>query len=155
MKFEHLVEINDFLNPLVETLTRESLWKGLLHSVEDPAEFLAAIDEVKILEQRTDGLDRELHFGRTVIRDHVRLKPQQEIEIRCDATPTIPAARKVMRIEEPAPGELFVRFLYEQFPQGHEPMTPEVAQALKNAWLQADRDLIARVRLLACEPPLH
>ncbi|QJR11339.1 hypothetical protein DSM104443_02414 [Usitatibacter rugosus] len=155
MKFEHLVEINDFLNPLVETLTRETLWKGLLHSAEDPAEFLAAIDEVKILERRSDGIDRELHFGSTVIRDHVRIKPLQEIEIRTDATPTIPAARKLMRIEEPAPGELFVRFLYERYPQGHEPMTPEEAQALKNAWLQADRDLIAHIRLLACEPPLH
>lgn len=155
MKFEHLVEINDFLNPLVETLTRETLWKGLLHSVEDPGEFLAAIDEAKILGRRADGMERELHFGSIVIRDHVRLKPLHEIEIRSEATPTIPAARRVMRIEEPAPDELFVRFLYEQFPQGHPPMTPEVGQALKNAWLQADRDLIARIRLLAAEPPLH
>jgi len=155
MKFEHLVEINDFLNPLVETLTRETLWKGLLQSVEDPGEFLAAIDEAKILDRRPDRMDRELHFGSTVIRDHVRIKPLQELEIRTEATPTIPAARRVMRIEEPAPGELFVRFLYEQFPQGHPPMTAEVAQALKNAWLQADRDLIAHLRVLAAEPPLH
>ena len=155
MKFEHLVEINDFLNPLVESLTREALWKGLLHSAEEPGEYLAAIDEAKIVAREPDGFDRELHFGSTVIHDHVRLAPLQEIEIRSVATPTIPAARRAMRIEEPAPGELFVRFVYEQFPQGHPPLTPEVAQALKNAWLQADRDLIARIRLLACEPPAH
>ena len=60
-----------------------------------------------------------------------------------------------MRIEEPAPGELFVRFLYERFPQGHPPVADEYAVALRNAWLQADRDLIARIRFLAGEPPLH
>ncbi|APV50915.1 hypothetical protein BWI17_15185 [Betaproteobacteria bacterium GR16-43] len=155
MKFEHLVEINDFLNPLVESLTRETLWKGLLRSVEDPREFLAALDEVKILDRRPHGMERELHYGHTVIRDHVRLVPLREIEIRTEPTPTIPAARRDLRIEEPAPGELFVRFTYEQFPQGHPPLTPEVAQALRNAWLQADRDLIAHIRLLATESPPH
>jgi hypothetical protein len=155
MKFEHLVEINDVLNPLVDTLSREALWKGLLRSAEAPDEFLAAIDEAKIISRRPGGFDRELHFGRTVIRDHVSVKTLHEIEIRTEATASIPAARRTMRIEEPAPGELFVRFLYERFPQGHPPMTPEVAQALCNAWLQADLDLIAHVRRLAVEPPLH
>jgi len=30
MKFEHLIEINDPLNPLADTMTREQLWRGLV-----------------------------------------------------------------------------------------------------------------------------
>lgn len=155
MKFEHLVEVNDFLNPLMDPLSREALWAGLLRSAERPRDFLPNLDEALILGR--DGLrfERELHFGRTVIRDRVRLRPLEEIEIRTEATASIPAASRMLRIEEPAPGELFVRFLYEQFPQGHPPVADEYAVALRNAWLQADRDLIARIRFLAAEPPLH
>lgn len=155
MRFEHLVEVNDFLNPLMETLSREALWNGLLRSAEDPRQFLPNLDEARIVARTPAGMDRELRFGRTLIRDHVRLAPQEEIEIRSEATPSIPAARRAIRIEEPAPGELFVRFTYEQFPQGHPPVSPEHGTALRNAWLQADRDLIARIRYLAGQPPRH
>ena len=30
MNYEHLVQINDPLNPLLDTLTREQLWAGLV-----------------------------------------------------------------------------------------------------------------------------
>ena len=155
MKFEHLVEVNDFLNPLMETLTREALWSGLLRSAEDPRQFLPNLDDARIVRRTAGGLERELTFGRTVIRDHVSVKPHEEIEFRTEPTAEIPAARRTIRIEEPAPGELFVRFVYEQFPQGHPPMEPGYATALRNAWLQADRDLIARIRHLAGEPSRH
>jgi hypothetical protein len=155
MKFEHLVEVNDFLNPLMESLSREALWEGLLRSAEDPRQFLPNLDEARIVARTPDGMDRELRFGQTVIRDHVSLKVPVEIEIRSEATASIPAARRAMRIEEPAPGELFVRFMYEQFPQGHPPLAAEYMTALRNAWLQADRDLIARIRYLSGEPTRH
>ncbi len=155
MRFEHIVEINDFLNPLMESLSREALWEGLVRSAEEPAQFLPNLDEARILARTVDAIDRELRFGRTVIRDHVRLKPHAELEIRTEATASIPAARRAMRIEEPVPGKLFVRFLYEQYPQGHPPVSPEQGTALRNAWLQADRDLIARIRHLAAELPRH
>ena len=32
MKFEHLIEINDPLNPLIDALTVEQLWAGLVLS---------------------------------------------------------------------------------------------------------------------------
>lgn len=35
MNFEHLIQINDLHNPLVETLSRDQVWQGLLHRVED------------------------------------------------------------------------------------------------------------------------
>lgn len=155
MKFEHLVEVNDFLNPLMETLSREQLWAGLLRSAEDPREFLPNLDEATILAREPGGFARQLRFGQAVIRDRVTVKTHVEIEIRSEPTPEIPAARRAMRIEEPAAGELFVRFMYEQFPQGHPPLAPEYVTALRNAWLQADRDLIARIRYLTGEPTKH
>ena len=155
MRFEHLVEINDFLNPIMPSLTREALWRGLLRSAEEPTQFLPDLDEAKIVAKSDAGMNRELRFGGTVIRDHVRLQPQEAIEIRTEHTPSIPAALRSIRIEEPVPGELFVRFVYEQFPMGHPPVTAECANALRNAWLQADRDLIARIRHLAEQPSKH
>jgi hypothetical protein len=40
MRFEHLVEINDPLMPLLTELTREQLWRGLVLRAEDPTQFI-------------------------------------------------------------------------------------------------------------------
>ena len=34
MKFEHLIEINDPLNPLIDTLSLEQVWRGLVLRAE-------------------------------------------------------------------------------------------------------------------------
>ena len=39
MKFEHLVQINDPLNPLIDSLTRDQLWRGLMRYIETPGRF--------------------------------------------------------------------------------------------------------------------
>ena len=44
MNFEHLIQINDPENPLVDTLSREQLWQGLLHRVENPIPFLPGLE---------------------------------------------------------------------------------------------------------------
>ena len=48
MKFEHLIEINDPLNPLMDTLTREQLWRGLVLHAESPKLFVPHLDECTI-----------------------------------------------------------------------------------------------------------
>ena len=40
MNFEHLIQINDPENPLAPPLTREQLWQGLSHRIENPVPFL-------------------------------------------------------------------------------------------------------------------
>ena len=40
MRFEHLVEINDPLMPLLTELTREQLWRGLVLRADDPTRFM-------------------------------------------------------------------------------------------------------------------
>ena len=43
MRFEHLIEINDPLNPLAEILSREQVWSGLMHRVDEPTLFLPGL----------------------------------------------------------------------------------------------------------------
>jgi hypothetical protein len=73
MNFEHLIQINDPDNPLVESLTRDQLWQGLLYRVEDPVPFLPGLESCTILERQANELLRELDFGPATIRDRVTL----------------------------------------------------------------------------------
>jgi hypothetical protein len=36
LNFEHLIQINDPLNPLLENMTRDQLWEGLVLRAEQP-----------------------------------------------------------------------------------------------------------------------
>jgi acetylaranotin biosynthesis cluster protein L len=149
MRFEHLIEVNDFLNPLIERLTREQLWNGLVLSAEEPALFLPGLDRSTLLARTGDTIDRELAFGRAVVRDRVRLFPLERLEFHSERSALTPEARRIVTIEEPEPGELFVRFAYERKPQGHPPLCAEDARILAQAWLKADVDLIVKIRALA------
>ena len=149
MRFEHLIEVNDFLNPLMGPLTREQLWKGLVLSAEEPALFLPGLDRSTLLARTDAMIDRELAFGRLVVRDRVLLFPEERLEFHSERSALTPEAQRIVTIEEPGPGELFVRFAYERKPQGHPPIPAEGAQVLMQAWLKADIDLIVKVRDLA------
>jgi hypothetical protein len=151
MRFEHLIEVNDFLNPLLEPLAREQLWEGLVRSVEEPALFLPGLDRCDVLARNGDSIDRELAFGRVLVRDRVRLFPRERLEFHSQRTAHTPEATRIVTIEEPEPGELFVRFAYERKPQGHPPLSAEDAQFLAQAWLKTDLDLIVKVRELAAQ----
>ena len=71
MKFEHLIQINDPENPLIDPMTRDQLWQGLLHRVENPGPFLPGLESCTILDRAADTLLRELDFGPAVIQDRV------------------------------------------------------------------------------------
>ena len=44
MQFDHLIEINEPLNPMLDWLSREQLWRGLQLRAEDPMQFVLALD---------------------------------------------------------------------------------------------------------------
>ena len=44
MKFEHLIEINDALNPLIDELSIKQLWAGLVLRAESPKLFMPHLD---------------------------------------------------------------------------------------------------------------
>src|SRR6476661_2792347 len=113
MKFEHLIEINDPLNPLIDTITREQLWRGLVLRAEDPKLFVPHLDECTIGERTSGSFTRRLRYGELVIDDVVHLSPLQEVRYEVPAQGEIAASRLTMTIEAPSEGVRWVRFLYD------------------------------------------
>lgn len=146
MRFEHIIVVNDTLDPLVDPLSLEQLWSGLVGSLEDPVRFLPGLDEAKVTARGPGGFRRELRFGHTVIRDRVRLVAGERLEVSSEATPEVPALTRTLSIEAPVEGEYIVRFVYERHPEGHAPVEPGYLRVLEDAWLAADIDLIAQIR---------
>lgn len=150
MKFTHLIEINDPLNPLLAPLSREQLWRGLVLRAEAPGLFMPHLDECTIFERNGEVMLRELRYGSVVIRDQVTLLPQQQVQYRIPAQKDIAASSLDMTIEEPQPGALYVRFTYDAEDSGAE----DEAQAMYNdfrrsAYKEADIDTISMIRELA------
>ncbi len=154
MQFEHLIEINDPLNPLIDALTREQLWRGLVLRAEAPKLFVPWLDECTLL-ARTDGvLARELRYEALHIHDQVTFTPQQTVRYDVPAQGDIPASSLLVTIEEPQPGALFVRFEYDNG------QTDDEADAFYNAfrrsaYQEADIDTIKVIRQLAGEGRLE
>ncbi len=146
MRFEHIIVVNDILNPLVEPLSLDQIWSGLVGSLLDPVRFLPGLDEAKVTARTADGFRRELRIGHAVIHDRVRLVPREKLVVSSDPTPEVPALTRTLTIEEPVEGEFVVRFVYERRPEGHAPVEPAYLQVLEDAWIAADIDLIAQIR---------
>jgi hypothetical protein len=154
MKYEHLIQINDPLNPLIDTLTREQLWRGLMRYVEMPTAFVEGLDRGDIISSDTNMLQRELWFGRHRVEDKVSLEPMSKIHIATRASLEIPAGTLTLTVEEHGDALMFVRFLYETFPQGHPTAPAEFQAAMKQAYKVAGIDIIRRIRELAEEGAL-
>ncbi len=152
MKFHHLIEINDPLNPLIDPLTREQLWLGLVLRAESPALFMPHLDQCSIIDRSAGGLLRELRYGELVIRDQVRFTPQQTVVYEVPAQRDIVASSLTMTIEEPGPALFYVRFEYDDG-------TPDVPgstdayynQFRRSAYYEADLDTVRIIRQLAAE----
>ena len=113
MQFSHLIQINDPRHPLVDPLSREQLWRGLVLRAENPMLFVLALDAFEIIARADNTLMRELHFGKLTLRDRVSFEPMRQVRYEIESAGDSPAASLAMTIEEPQPGQLFVRFAYE------------------------------------------
>ncbi len=154
MKFEHLIQINDPLDPLIDPLSREQLWRGLVRYVEMPTAFVEGLDRGDIIACDGKSMQRELWFGRHRVEDRVSLEPMSRIHIATRASPEIPAGALTLTLEEHGENVLFVRFQYETFPQGHPTAPAEFQSAMKQAYKAAGIDIIRRIRELAEEGAL-
>lgn len=155
MKFEHLIEINDPLNPLADTMTREQLWRGLVLRAEDPKMFVPHLDECTISERESGSFMRRLRYGDLIIDDKVVLHPLREVRYEVPAQGDIAQSLLTMTIEAPSEGVMWVRFLYDD---GNPSATDETGRMYedfkKSAYQEADIDTIKIVRQLASEGKL-
>jgi hypothetical protein len=110
---EHIVRINDPANVAGAWLTREQLWAGLYHTVVAPQLLDETIDSAAIEEIALGRLRRAIRRGRSAMHDEVELVPNESLRIRADAGGAFAGSTLTIRIEEPAPEMLFVRFTYD------------------------------------------
>jgi len=155
MKFEHLIEVNDPLNPLIDTITREQLWRGLVLRAESPTMFVPHLDECHIGERGNGSFTRKLRYGGLVIEDRVVLTPLQEVRYEVPAQGEINASSLTMTIEAPSEGVLCVRFRYDD---GNEAATDAANEMYdefkKSAYEESDIDTIRILRQLAAQGKL-
>lgn len=150
MKFEHLIEINDPLNPLMDEISHEQLWRGLVLRAESPMLFMPQLDECQIEHRSESGFERKLRYGKLVVADRVVLEPMLRVRYLVQAQEEISASSLTMTIEIPQPGLLWVRFEYDD---GHDAATDEANKMYdefrKSAYQEADIDTIRILRDLA------
>lgn len=154
MRFEHLVQINDPLNPLLDPLTRAQLWRGLVLRAEQPTQFVLGLAGCVIRTRAEEAdrttLTRTLDFGGFRVHDRVDLTPQRCSQTHTDAGPTWPASRLTITIEEPQPEMLFLRFVYEFEGEDETGEAATETDALRRqAYKSADLDTVHRIRALA------
>jgi acetylaranotin biosynthesis cluster protein L len=156
MRFEHLVQINDPLFPLLDTLTRNQLWQGLVLRAEEPTQFVLGLEGATIHTHEVHGgvheLTRTLDFGSFQVQDRVRLVRDSRSETSTNAGPTWPASRLTITIEEPQAELLFLRFVYESDEvAGHGELDAMTVALREQAYRSADLDTVVRIRALAEE----
>jgi hypothetical protein len=153
MRFEHLVQINDPLMPLLDELTREQLWRGLVLRAEQPTRFVLGLAgfSIRAREDAPAGplLHRTLDFGPFAVRDAVQLEPMHRTVTHTEGGPTWPASRFTITIEEPQPDLLCLRFVYEFDDGDAQDPDPRVEALRRQAYRSADLDTVARIRRLA------
>jgi hypothetical protein len=155
MKFHHLVEVNDPLNPLIDPLSREQVWRGLVLRAENPKLFMPHLDRCELGERSTASVQRQLHYGTLAIRDTVVYFSQERVEYRVPAQGDIPASCLTMSIEEPHQGALVVRFDYDDgTAESAGSMDSFYNEFRHSAYREADIDTISVMRRLAQEGQL-
>jgi len=157
MQFEHLIEINDPLNPLIDALTRDQLWRGLVLRAEAPKLFVPWLDECTLLSREETSIARVLRYNDLQVHDTVTFIPQQSVHYAVPEQGDIPTSSLVVSIEEPQPGALFVRFVYDGG-KVDDDMDAFYNEFRRSAYKEADIDTIKIIRQLAEEgrlaPPI-
>jgi len=150
LRFEHLVEVNDPTNPLIEPLTLNQIWQGLVLRVREQTEFVESLDECLITAEGDGWVERELRFGKARIHDRVTLEPETRVTYTTAATGEHAGGSLTMTIETNDTGAAFVRFVYDTtLPNADESGDTRYAEIVKSAYLESDIDTVRRIREIA------
>ncbi|QOY94422.1 DUF1857 family protein [Massilia sp. UMI-21] len=155
MKFEHLIQINDPLNPLIDTISIEQLWRGLVLRAESPTMFVPHLDECTIGERTSGSFQRRLRYGDLVVDDVVHMTPLKEVRYEVPAQGEIAASSLRMIIEAPGDAVLLLRFCYDDGQGEHtDPANAMYDDFKRSAYQEADIDTVRILRQLAGEGKL-
>ena len=151
MYFEHLIEINNPLNPLIEPLSAEQVWHGLMCRVEEPTVFLPGLEHCTILSRQADRVERELHFGQASVRDTVTFRHLEWVCFESAANANPAGGKLTIRFEQPDALSLYLRFTYETtLPDGAEAGAGlQVSEFVKSAYRESDLDTVRIIRMIA------
>lgn len=150
MQFEHLIQINDLKQPFADLLTRNQLWQGLVYRAESPMEFMDHIDDVKIIERGANWIERQIVMGKLLVQDKIEYAHEVQVHYHTAASADHGGGQMIMKIEEPSPEALFVRFTYiTPHPDSPDPETAHYLEFLKSAWRETDIDTIRKIREFA------
>lgn len=151
MRFEHLIEINDPLNPFIEPLSRQQVWDGLMYRVDEPTVFLPGLDRCVILSRSAERIERELHFGQACIRDTVTFALHEWVCFESAANAEHAGGKLTISLGQPEAGRLFLRFTYETtLPDGIAPGEfVQVSEFVKSAYRESDVDTVRIIRMIA------
>lgn len=150
MQFEHLIAINDPGNPLISPLSREQLWRGLMHRVEDATPFLPGLESCAIVERTETHLLRRLDFGAATIHDKVTMTPGEWVRFDIEPCEQHAGGSLTIAIEEPNPDYLFLRFTYQtSFAANANAEERAYVEYIKSAYHQSDIDCVRLIRTLA------
>lgn len=145
MRFEHLIEINSQGFSVIPAFTRDELWRGLLVRVYEPESFPVGPDACEWQEEAPGRVRRVVRFGKLEIHDTVTLEPMSRIIIAAQPREDMVAMRLTITLEEPAPGAMVLRFVYENDGSISEAEAP-YEELRHGAWLQNDRDMVRTLR---------
>lgn len=148
MQFEHLIRISPADSSQAPMLTRQQLWQGLVLRAELPMQFDENITSARIVAREGRVWQREITFGSLVVNERIELEEAQEVRYYAQASASHPGGSRIMRIEEPEPGVLFVRFIYDMSALVANASEAELARLLpyvKSAYQQADMDTAERI----------
>lgn len=147
LEFEHIVQVNDLNNNQLTPITRTQLWHGLVLRARSPDKFIQGM-QCCTRELGDQEFVRIIEAGGSSFCEKVVLYPQDRIHTSTLEKLDQIQAESTTRIEEPETGYLFVRFSYRRELELNTDAV-DVAEHLKAAYVQVDRDAIAMIRMLA------
>lgn len=140
------MQVNDLTNSSLAELTRSQLWQGLLLRARNPEKFNHGL-QCQAQPVENNQFLRNIEVGESTFVEKVTLEPEQAIHTVTVAELKQLHAESTARIEEPQQGYLFVRFSYKRELEVTTDAV-DVAEHLKSAYVQVDRDAVALIRLL-------
>lgn len=147
LDFQHIIQVNDLEDENVLVLSRSQLWQGLVLRARSPEKFNDAL-QCQSSDIEDNQFVRRISAGQVNFQELVLLTPNLRIE-----TSTVPTMEQIFAtscalIEEPELNSLFVRFSYRRDLELSENQG-DIAEYLKAAYVQLDRDAVAKIRMLA------